>query len=141
MFKKVLVAYDGSEHSQRAAQIAGDLGRMQSKAEIWLVCVQSMIPYGRGDSVIYINKLIDEQTREGKILLRAAKKLIGDKLTIHEELLIGTPAEMILEIAETNKCDLIVMGTRGLSGLRGLLLGSQIQKVIRHADCPVLAVK
>lgn len=141
MFRKVLVAYDGSEHSQRAALIAGDLMRMQSKAELWLVCVQGMIPYGRGDSIIYINKLIDEQTREGENLLRAAKELLGDKLTIHEELLIGPPAEMILEVAESNKCDLIIMGTRGLSGLRGLLLGSQVQKVISHADCPVLAVK
>ena len=141
MFRKVLVAYDGSEHSQRAARIAGDLVRLQSKAELWLVCVQGMIPYRRGDSVIFINELIDEQTREGEKLLQAAKKLIGDKLTIHEELLIGAPAELILEVAETNKCDLIIMGTRGLSGLRGLLLGSQVQKVISHADCPVLAVK
>ena len=106
MFRKVLVAYDGSEHSQRAARIAGDLVRMQNKAELWLVCVQGMIPYGRGETYMFINELIDEQTREGENLLRAAKKLIGDKLTVHEELLIGAPAEKILEVAATNKCDI-----------------------------------
>ena len=141
MFSKIMVAYDGSEHSQRAAKIAGDLARRQTKAELWLVCVQDTIPYWRGESYVLINELMDAQTRIGKNLLRDAKKIIGEKLTIHEELLFGSPAEKILDIAETNKCDLIIMGTRGLSGLRGLLLGSQVQKVISHAHCPVLTVK
>ncbi len=47
----------------------------------------------------------------------------------------------ILDIAKNQECDLIVMGARGMSGLRGLLVGSQVNKVISHSTCPVLAVK
>jgi len=53
----------------------------------------------------------------------------------------GTPAESILMAAKKYNIDLIVMGTRGLGQLAGLLLGSQSQKVIAHADCPVLLVR
>lgn len=141
MFKRILLAYDGSEHSQRAAGIAGELARACGDVRIYIVCVQDMIPYGLGESYILINELIDEQTRRGKNLLRDAAKIIGEGLEIQDELLFGSPAEQILEMAEKHQCDLIIMGTRGVSGLRGLLLGSQIQKVISHADCPVLAVK
>lgn len=141
MFEKILLAFDGSEHSQRAAKIAGDMARACGNAQVWLVCVQDMIPYGLGESYVLINELIDEQTRRGEELLSAAKPLVGDGPVIHTELLFGAPAERILEFAESTKCDLIIMGTRGLSGIRSLLLGSQIQKVISHAVCPVLAVK
>lgn len=141
MFSRILVAYDGSEHSQRAAKIAGDLARACEKSEVWLICVQDMVPYGLGESYVLINELIDEQTRRGEELLIVGKKLVGGKLTIQTELIFGSPAERILEFAGSKDCDLIVMGTRGLSGLRGLLPGSQIQKVISHARCPVLAVK
>jgi len=141
MFDKILIAYDGSEHSQKAAKIAGDLARACKNPKVWLVCVQDVVPYGLSESFILINELIDEQTRRGEEMLSAARKLIGEGLNIQSELLFGTPAERILEYAKEKKCDLIIMGARGQSGLAGLLLGSQVQKVISHSDCPVLAVK
>ena len=139
MFHKILIAYDGSEHSQRAARIAGDLARMQSHAELWLVCVMDMVPTELGEP--YIHELIVDRTHAGDELLRQARELIGEKIPIHDELLFGSPAESIMNVATSRDCDLIIMGTRGLSGLRGLLLGSQIHKVISHASCPVRAVK
>ncbi len=77
----------------------------------------------------------------GEELLALAKELIGEGISVHEELLFAGPAESMIKVADTQKCDLIVMGTRGLGGLRGLLLGSQIHKMISLAKCPVLAVK
>jgi nucleotide-binding universal stress UspA family protein len=139
MFKRILLGYDGSEHSQRAARIAGDLARRQTKTELWLVCAVDPIPSELG--VPYMDQLIVERTRAGEELLKHARELVGEKIPIHEELLFGSPAESIMEIAENRSCDLIIMGTRGLGGLRGLLLGSQIQKVISLSECPVLAVK
>jgi nucleotide-binding universal stress UspA family protein len=141
MFNRILVAYDGSEHSQKAAVIAGDMARACKSKEVWLICVQDVVPYGLGESYVLINELIDEQTRRGEEMLKSARKTLGDGLEIHSELLFGSPAERILEYAESKKSDLIVMGTRGRSGLAGLLLGSQVQKVITHSTCPVLAVK
>ena len=141
MFKRILVAYDGSEHSQRAAMIAGDMARACKSGELWLICVQDVVPYGLGESYVLINELIDEQTRRGEEMLTKARELLGAGFEIQSELLFGTPAERILEYAEAKNCDLIVMGTRGRSGIAGLLLGSQVQKVISHSTCPVLAVK
>jgi nucleotide-binding universal stress UspA family protein len=139
MFERILIAYDGSEHSQRAAKIAGDLARMQSKSEIWLVCVMDPIPTHIGQP--YIQELITAQTQDGEEYLKNAREIIGEILTIHDTLLFGQPAESILNLADANNCDLIVMGTRGLSALQGLLLGSQVHKVISHSKCPVLAIK
>lgn len=139
MFKKILVGYDGSDHSRRAARIAGDLTRRQTQAELFLVCAVDPIPPELG--LPYMDQLIVDRTKAGEELLRQAREIIGEDITVHEELLFGSPAESIMEIAGNRNCDLIIMGTRGLGGLRGLLLGSQIQKVISLAACPVLAVK
>ena len=139
MFKNILLAYDGSDHSQRAARIAGDLARQQTNAKLWLVCAVDPVPPEVGIS--HMNQLIAERTQAGEALLNQARELVGEGIPVHNELLFGSPAESIMEIAEVRDCDLIIMGTRGLGGLRGLLLGSQIQKVISLSKCPVLAVK
>lgn len=139
MFKKILVGFDGSDHSRRAASIAGDLARRQTSAELFLVCAVDPVPPELG--LPYLDQVIVDRTQAGEELLGQARELIGEGLTIHDELLFGSPAESIMDVADSRQCDLIIMGTRGLGGLRGLLLGSQIQKVISLATCPVLAVK
>jgi len=139
MFKKILIAYDGSEYSSRAVQLAGELARKQENAELWLVCVMDMVSITLGEP--FITEVINQLTKEGEGLLRDAKKILGKGIPIHDVLLFGSPAESILDSAKSNGCDLIVMGTHGMSGLRGLLMGSQINKVISHSTCPVLAVK
>jgi nucleotide-binding universal stress UspA family protein len=139
VFQNILIAYDGSEHARRAAQITGELGRQQPHAVLWLVVVVETIPKDLGSP--YADKLIVKRTHEGEELIRKAKGLIGKGISVNEVLLFASPAESIIEVAETRKCDLIIMGTRGLGSLRGLLLGSQIHKVINLAKCPVLAVK
>lgn len=139
MFKKILVAYDGSEHAQRAAHLAGQMTRSEKNAELWLVCAMDLVPGELGKP--YIDQLITERTRIGTELLAKAKGIIGTGINVHEELLFGSPAESIMTVAHSQKCDLIIMGTRGVGGLKGLLLGSQIQRVISLSDIPVLAVK
>ena len=76
-----------------------------------------------------------------KILEQAIKRVEDIPKGVKTEVLEGPPAEAILEISKTRNNDLIVMGTRGLGRLSGLLLGSQSQKVIAHAQCPVLLVR
>jgi nucleotide-binding universal stress UspA family protein len=139
MFKRILIAYDGSAHSQRAAKLAGELARKENQAQVWLVCVMEAIPKYLGEP--YVQDLITAQTYAGDKLLKDACKIMGSDIKVNEELLFGKPAESILSVAESNGCDLIIMGTRGLSVLQGLLLGSQAHRVICHAKCPVLAVK
>jgi universal stress protein A len=64
-----------------------------------------------------------------------------DKVVIEHRLEVGNPVTEILRVAEETKCDLIVMGTHGRTGLAHLLMGSVAEKVVRRAVCPVLVVK
>jgi nucleotide-binding universal stress UspA family protein len=139
MFNKILIGFDGSNHARRAASIAGDLARLQPETELVLVVAVQPVPVELGEP--FLSDLIVERRDSGSALMVEARALIGDGMPITEELLFGSPAESILEAAETHKCDLIIMGTRGLGPLTGLLLGSQVQKVISLADAPVLSVK
>ena len=80
--------------------------------------------------------------KEADEILKKAIEIVGEiPGEIHTEVLEGSPAEAILDVANTRKSDLIVMGSRGLGRLTGLLLGSQSQKVVQHAPCPVLIVR
>ncbi|GAP06837.1 universal stress protein UspA [Anaerolinea thermolimosa] len=139
MFKRILVAYDGSEWSKRAAELAGKLAREQKDTQVWVVCAIGAVPTTLGQTIA--DQWIAEQTLTGGKLLDEAVNLLGDVPEIHRELLFGPPAESIIDVAETRSCDLIVMGSRGVGALTGLLLGSQSHKVISLAKCPVLVVK
>jgi len=139
MFNRILIAFDGSDHARRAALIAGDLARQQPNVEMCLVVAVNPLPIELGEP--FITDLISERRDTGSALMVEARALIGEGISIEEKLLFGTPAESILEAAGSFNCDLIVMGTRGLGVLSGLLLGSQVQKVISLAEAPVLAVK
>lgn len=139
MFERILLAYDGSDWSNRAAKLTGELARQQKGASVWIVCAMGTIPSSLGQTAA--EPIISEQTLTGGKLLDEATELVGSKLEIHRELLFDSPADAIMDVAQTRSCDLIVMGSRGSGALRGLLLGSQSQKVISLAECPVLVVK
>jgi nucleotide-binding universal stress UspA family protein len=62
-------------------------------------------------------------------------------LPVEHRLEVGDPVAEILRVAQESKCDLIVMGTHGRTGLAHLLMGSVAEKVVRKAACPVLVVK
>jgi len=139
MFKKIIVAYDGSSTSRAALDRAKVLAE-RFDSTIWLVHV---FPY-TSDLLGYdeYKRLIARREGEGQqILDEAHQQLDGENLDIRDELLEAPEAEAILAVAETREADLIVMGTRGYSALQGLLLGSVSQKVIQHAECPVMVAR
>jgi nucleotide-binding universal stress UspA family protein len=136
MFKRIIAAVDGSEHSYRALQYAKGLAE-RFGADLYLVHVfpqtSDLLGYDEYE------KLVARRASAGQEILQEARQKLGEtSVAVHEELLEGPEAEAILAVAETRQVDLIVMGTRGLSTLQGLLLGSVSHKVIRHAKCPVM---
>jgi nucleotide-binding universal stress UspA family protein len=140
MFKRILVAFDGSEHARKAATLAGNLAREQKNGTIlWVVTVMDPFPQSWGEP--YRSQYIEQHTGTGHEMIKEAAALIGEGVEIRRELLFGPPAQSITQVAETQDCDLIVMGTRGVGLLEGLLVGSQAQRVISNARCPVLIVK
>ena len=138
MFKNILLAYDGSEHSHRAARMAGAFAHQQT-AFIWIVCVADRIPPELGEP--NFSQLIEKRKSQAQEKIDEARRLIGDHVQTQQEILFGDTAESVINVAETRQCDLIVIGSRGLGTLSALLLGSQTQKVIHLAKCAVLVVK
>ncbi len=140
MFKHILLAYDGSSHARKAAEIAGELARKQGTPAIVRVVV-AVEPISADLGEPNFGRVAAERSLQGQALLDEARQLLGEKLDIHAELLFGSAADEIVNVADVRQCDLIVMGSRGLSPLAGLLLGSHAQKVISRAHCPVLVVR
>lgn len=140
MFNHILLAVDGSEHSLNAAQTASQLARSMNSADLRIVVVYDSVPplLGDPDFQVILNARLDETEK----ILQSAVKTVGEvPSTVSTETIAGDPAKAIIKIAETRKCDLIVMGSRGLGRLAGLVLGSVSQKVVSHAPCPVLIVR
>jgi len=80
--------------------------------------------------------------KEGKEILKRSQELASSLgISTNIKLASGVPAEEVLHFADSEKFDLIVMGSRGLSGVKAFLLGSVSDKVSHHAKCPVLIVR
>jgi nucleotide-binding universal stress UspA family protein len=138
MFENILLAFDGSAHAQKAALVAADLAR-QYRASLYLIHTYEPIPDYLGEP--FLQQAISRRTEAADRVVAQALALLGELPRLEAEVLEGPPAEAILRVSEVRKVDLIVMGTRGLGQLKGLLLGSQSQKVLAHAPCPVLLAR
>lgn len=140
MYNHILLGVDGSENALHAAKTAGDLARNMKSEIIRIVIAFEPVPPYLGEPNLQI--AISSRLNEAEGILHKAIESVG-KIPgeIHTEILEGSAAEAILDVANTRKSDLIVMGSRGLGRLAGALLGSQSQKVVQHAPCPVLIVR
>ena len=150
MFKHLLVPVDGSEHADRAVDIAADLAQRYG-AKLTLIHVLTRVGDYRVPKElesfeqvehmrITTHDLIESIGRE--ILANAEKRAKEKGATDCSQLLeSGDPARLVQYTAETQGVDLIVMGRRGLGDLGGLLLGSVSHKVAQAVDCCCLTVK
>jgi nucleotide-binding universal stress UspA family protein len=144
-FSKIMVAIDGSEHSLKAAQHALDIAKSFS-APLYAVTV-TYVP----ESYHLKQEDVLNQSREMRDSMEDAKTWLEkfnqeskeDNVQLKTELINShRPVDyIILEYAEKNNIDLIVIGTRGRSGFKKLLLGSIASSVVTYAHCPVMVVK
>lgn len=140
MFKNILLAVDGSDHALEAARVAADLANGMKAPTVWVLAAYDPVPGFLGEP--YLQDAINARLHESREILQKAVNAMGEVSSeVNSEPVEGNPAEVILDIAKSRKCDLIVMGSRGLGRLSGLLLGSTSQKVVSHAPCPVLIVR
>jgi len=147
MFKRILVAIDGSAHSMKAAETAIELARTYDTDLTFLhVTTKLNLPdqlrdYLKGEQLAGQDLLaIDDATRRivADISARAEAGGVRNVKTIFRE---GKPARTIVAYAKSARIDTIVMGSRGLSELESALLGSVSHKVASLADCTVMIVK
>ncbi len=140
MFETILLAVDGSEHGQHAAKTAGDLARAVKAKDLRIVVAYEPIPSYLGEP--NLSEAIQARKTESDGILRKAQEVIGTVPgELNTEMIEGSIAEAIIDVATVRKSHVIVMGSRGLGRLAGALLGSNSQKVVSHAPCPVLIVR
>ena len=153
MYKKILVAFDGSEPSKRALDHGVSIADMiQAKVYIISVVPRVMMPVfpdeGFGAApVTAAQDMSDYQERMkivyGKSLEEAEQDIKNHYPNLHVEtrLMEGRPSATIVEEAENNDMDIIVIGSRGLGGITGWILGSTSRRIVESCTKPILVVK
>jgi nucleotide-binding universal stress UspA family protein len=142
---RMLVATDGSPHAIRAAELAARLVRELREAEVILVNV-GHIPAiafgGLGEGIVDFRMLEESLEQAGKAILNEAERIFDKTgIRVTRAFAHGEPSVEIIEKAREHKADLIVMGSRGLGQIGGLILGSVSERVLHGAHVPVLIVR
>jgi nucleotide-binding universal stress UspA family protein len=145
MFDRIVVGTDGSETATEAVKTAVELAKI-SNAKLEIVSAYEPVPQSRlreegegisGDVSHAINPREDVQFVLDKAA-GVAKQAKVDVVTHPRE---GDPADAILDVAEENDADLVLVGNKGMTGARRFLLGSVPNKISHHAPCDVWIVK
>ena len=143
--KKILVAIDGSEVTERVLQKAKSIAEKTNADVLIMTVVKRLMPtyhYRLGADFGHTH-LVDKKDEEvAKRMIEHAKEVFTDYPGKFDTMLVhGEPADSILEISDTEEPDLLVVGNRGLGGFKRVMLGSVSTKVLHHATCDVMVVK
>ena len=123
----ILLADDGSNHSQAAIELIKSLP-LASGSEIHAVTV-------------FTPRQISEHEQLRAHVLKSRESLMGSNLEVTANLMLGYPAEKIIEVAEETNPELVIIGAKGLRATMGILLGGVAQQVVEYAKSPVLVVR
>jgi nucleotide-binding universal stress UspA family protein len=149
LFSKIIVPIDGSDYSFKAAEYAIDIAK-RYESEITLISiVASRVRYGASSGVFgaippsYLKRYENEAKKWfNRVLVKV--KNDGSKVKKIKTDVITTPLSIvstILQYAQKDDADLIVIGTRGITGFKKMLVGSVASGVVTYAHCPVLVIR
>lgn len=137
--KKILLPVDGSDHAMHATHYAADLARSM-QAEIILLHSHKPFPNVLGEP--YFQNAVNKIMKQSEELLEPYREVLKEKeVSFSDRIMDGHANDVIVDVAGIEKCDLIVMGSRGRTDLEGLLLGSNTHRVLKTAPCPVLVMR
>ena len=146
-FKNILVPLDGSEYSIKALEYAGIMAKSFNSKLIALYILPSSIRYNfssnKENSEINspFNQIIQVSYIEAQNWLKDIRKKIDIEIVAEVIIAKESIVSEIIEFAELRSIDLIIMGTRGRTGFKKLLLGSVASGVVTYAHCPVLVIR
>ena len=152
-FSKILVTVDGSDESMHAADYAIAMAKKEGNNAqlIALHVLFSQTGYAYSTNVLglvtpsSINELLEDAKHEAQQWFDKIKEKMyeNDSVQLKTEIIVSPTSVVgaIVDYAEHEKVDLIVIGSRGRSGFKKLLLGSTASGVVTYATCPVLVVK
>ncbi|HEX6671224.1 MAG TPA: universal stress protein [Nitrososphaeraceae archaeon] len=151
LFSKILVPIDGSEPSFHAARIASNIAdKFQSEIIVLYVVVSpSKSEYANLTGLVtpkQIDMIIENAKKESKNWFKRIEDMVKEEnsnIKISRKVIITGVAVYgeVIQYAQQENVDLIVVGTRGRSGIKKLLLGSTASGVVTYANCPVLVTK
>ena len=135
----ILLPVDGSEHAIRATAYALKMADLMGARVLLLYCHRPF-PVKLGEP--YFQHAIDKIMLEANTLMEPFQSILAEKKVDHTDLILeGPPGGKICDIARIENCEMIIMGSRGRSDLKGLLLGSVAHRVLQQSPCPVLVVR
>jgi nucleotide-binding universal stress UspA family protein len=145
--RKILAAVDGSDPSFNASTYAIDLAKINDAELIVLQVIYPM--YTQYEIALSprparLEEVTTKEMEEGKQHVDKVKQKAKEKkVSVKTDVIIGTTSvvKQIVEYAENKKVDMIVIGSRGMTGFKKLLLGSVASGVVTYSHCPVLVVK
>ncbi|MCE8424742.1 MAG: universal stress protein [Candidatus Methanoperedens sp.] len=141
LYKKILIATDGSEHTKSAVDHGIDLA-INTGAKLSAIYVVDTAAFASIPMDAAWESMYELLKQEGDEATKYIEDKAGEEgLEVERSTIEGHPAEEIIKYAEKNSINLIVMGTLGKSGLDRFLLGSVAEKVVRNSKIPVLVVK
>lgn len=140
MFEKILIATDGSEHSERAARVGIELAKLSGGTVSALyVADTSRTSHLPDDELLFsIRELLIKEGNEAVDYIRKLSKEAG--VAFEKAIVEGNPGEEIIKFAYKTGMSIIVIGSVGRTGLDRFLLGSVAEKVVRNSKVPVLTV-
>lgn len=141
MLQKILLAFDGSENSMKAADYAVKLAKAEN--------AQVEIVYVRETVTSYSSRVIYDAVQMEKDLIEDAERIIAQGISKFKnsdvnyitKIITGDPAEAICDEAEQNEITEIIIGSRGMNPVSRFFVGSVSLKVLTHAHCTTLIVK
>lgn len=140
--QQLLVPVDFSETSQKALDFAIELGQALQARLLLLHVIEAPVlgggPGEMGMATAYAEVIEQIEADASRNLEDALQRARKAGLECTGELMHGAPFQQIIDVADRQQVDLIVMGTRGHTGLKHLILGSVAEKAVRLAACPVL---
>lgn len=139
--RKLLVPVDGSSTADRAAAHAAEWAAATGDGRLLLLNVQPTLPQHHAHG-LNNPEVLAELRRQGEEAAAAARALLKKSGLLYDfEVAFGPPADVIARVAQEQRCDGIVMGTRGLGDIQSALVGSTAHRVIELAAVPVTLVK
>lgn len=143
LFSKIVAAYDGSKAANKALDRAVELVKAAPGATLEVLHVFDFPRFYVAEGFAPVPAKVNQDFYElaEKTVQEAKSRLEEAGVTANVEMIQGAPAESILDYVNKNGADLIVIGSRGLGGIREFVLGSVSHNVVQHARIPVLVVK
>ncbi|WP_191566426.1 universal stress protein [Metabacillus idriensis] len=138
MYNQILLASDGSNHALRATEEAIIL----AKASNAKVIIAYVVDFDQSKSDVLHNSDTNDIDLKRKKQLHRTETMLIDADVLHEIVILhGEPGPSLVEYANEQPVELVVIGSRGLNKMQEMVLGSVSYKVAKHVKCPVLIVK